>query len=156
MGTKLCFLCFFASLQITQMSCLSSWQKSLSFSLCRLQSSLDPAAALWLLSRLKVSDRFLSARLRGGWVIGNISLQTGHVWSLLCLHHSWRQYLQKLWPHNKTTGSLNMSQHTGQVQSTSDDDTLAAILLLSSSLRQPTYFHFHRFTRTCSGSAHFR
>ena len=129
-GTQLCFLCFSESRQIRQTSCWSSWQKSFSFSLCRLQSSSDAESALWLLSCLKASDRFLSARLRGGSPMGKISLQTGHVCCVLFLHHSWRQDLQKLWPHSKRTGSLKISQHTGQVHSTSDGDALAAILLI--------------------------
>lgn len=128
MGTQLCFLCFCASLQITQMSCWSSWQKSFSFSLWTLQWSRGLEVVLLFFSCLKVSERFLRARLGGGLAIGNISLHTGHVWCLLCLHHSWRQCLQKLWPHSKRTGSLNISQHTGQVQSASDCDTLDAIL----------------------------
>ena len=129
-GTQLCFLCFCESRQIRQMSCWSSWQKSLSFSPCRLQSSSDAESALWLLSCLKASDRFLSARLRGGSPIGKISLQTGHVCCVLFLHQSRRQDLQKLWPHSKRTGSVKISQHTGQVHSTSDDDDALADILL--------------------------
>ena len=145
-GIKLCFLCFCESRQIRQTSCWSSWQKSFSFSLCRLQMSLE--FALWLLSCLNASDRFLSARLRGGSPIGKISLQTGHEWSLLCLHHSWRQDLQKLWPQNNTTGSLKISQHTGQVHSTSDSDAFAAIPLISPEAVESFLSRTNNFTFT--------
>lgn len=131
MGTHLCFVCVFESRQITQMGCWSTWQKSLNFSPCNKQISLDPA--LFLLSCFSEWDRFLRARFWGSWVKWNISLQTGHVLSELCLHHSCKQCWQKLWPHSNRTGSVNMSQHTGHVHSASDCGTFEAILLISAS-----------------------
>ncbi|CDQ90427.1 unnamed protein product [Oncorhynchus mykiss] len=52
---------------------------------------------------------------------------TGHSQDVFCFQYSSRQALQKLWLHNRTTGSLKMSQHTGQEKSTSERETLEAM-----------------------------
>lgn len=123
------------------MSCWSSSQNSLSFSLWMLHISGE---SFWLLAVLKVSQRFLRARLRGGWAVVETVRQAGHARCAVCLQHSRMQLPQKLWPHCSTTGSWNMSKHTGHLQSSADVDPTEAILIqLAVTHRCSDYFHFH-------------
>lgn len=145
MGMQSCVLCFLESRHTTQMGSWSSIQKSLSFSPCRLQSTSDPSKKFWLLSFKTASHRFFRARLQSGLPIENTSLQTGHSWNPLSLQHSCRQALQKLWLHDRRTGSLKMFKHTGQERSSSGRDTLEAIFsvtLIMPHCKESVHFHF--------------
>lgn len=76
------------------MGCLSSRQKSLSLSPCRLQSTLDRAEALRLLSCKKTSHRLFRAVLgRGNSYNKVLFLQTGNSRDSLYFQHSCRQTL---------------------------------------------------------------
>lgn len=121
-GAHLWFWCFCESLQMTQMSSWSTWQKSLRFSSCRLHISSDAVPWFWSLSCLRVSHRSFRAKLRVGWAPRKSCLHTGHErWPLRS--HQWViQDSQKLWPHWITTGSVNRSRHTGQVHVASGFD----------------------------------
>ena len=109
MGTHWCFLWSFASLQITQIGFWWSTQNNLSLSPWVSQRSSvvwRDAFSLSDASSLRDSVTFFSATLRGGRSKEDISLQTGHVLLPFCVHHSWMQFLQKLCPHSRMTGSL--------------------------------------------------
>lgn len=143
-------LCFLETWHTKQMGSLSSRQNSLSFSLCRLQSTLDPVVGLFrsvcLLSR-KASHRFFRDRFVRGWSIEDFLLQTGHSWDSLSFQHSFRQAWQKLWLHDNMTGSLKMSRHTVQEKSSSGRDELEAIfshgVTPCPGMRSESYFHFY-------------
>ncbi len=129
MGLNVWLSCFCESLHTKHTGCLSSRQKSLSFSLCKLQISSDPDECLSFLSFRNDSHKFFSTRLHGGSWLDNL-LQTGHSWVSLVLQNCWRHSLQKLWLHDKTTGSLKISQHMGQ-ESSSEDTFSEAIFTIS-------------------------
>ena len=120
MGLNVWLTCFCESLHTKHTGCLSSRQKSLSFSLCELQISSDPDERLSFLSFRNDSHKFLNARLNGGGFLEDLLLQTGHSWDPLVLQNCWRHSLQKLWLHDKTTGALKISQHTGQESSSAE------------------------------------
>ena len=88
-------------------------------------------------SPLRSSHRFFKAKL-GGLSCGEFVLQIGH--SLFCftVHHCCRQALQKLWLQDRITGCLKMSQHTGQLSSSScpvkQEATLSACITPSSGM----------------------
>ena len=113
-GWNLWLVCCFESRHTTHTGCLSSRQKSLSFSLCRMQSTSDPAEALWLFSCKKFSHRFFKTTFERGCSRDDLLLQTGHSLDPLVSQYCCRQALQKLWLHDRRTGSLKMSVHTGQ------------------------------------------
>ncbi len=114
-GLNLWFSCCSEVKHTKHTGCLSSRQKSLSFSLCKLQISSDPDEQLSFLSFRNDSHKFFNARLYGGWSLEDLLLQTGHSWVFLVLQNCWRHSLQKLWLHDKRTGVLKISQHTGQL-----------------------------------------
>ncbi len=84
-------------------------------SLCKLQISSDPDERLSFLSFRNDSHKFCNARFNGGHSLEDLLLQTGHSWVFLVLQNCWRHSLQKLWLHDKITGVLKISQHTGQL-----------------------------------------
>lgn len=124
MGLNLWLVCLLESLQMRHTASLWSRQKSLSFSECREQRTSDPVELLCSLSWRAASHRFFKARLRGGLLFGDLVLQHGHSNTLLPFHQLLRQTLQKLWLHNRTTGSLKMSWQTGQDKFSSDTENI--------------------------------
>lgn len=151
MGQKSCCLCFFDVWQTTHTGSLSSWQKSLKLSPCRLQS---PFGGPTLFPFRTASHRFFNARFRGSSPLDDFRLHTGHSRDFLTSQHVCRQPLQMLWLHSCMTGSLKISQQTGQVRSSSGKERLEAIsagaasvayyslCCLSSLKRDLIYFHF--------------
>ena len=137
MGLNWWFLWSFESRHTRHTSCWSSWQNSLSLSPWRLQS-----APLWPLSCKNVSHRFFNARLVGGSSFDDLLLQTGHSLDILVFQNCCRQSLQTLWLHERTTGSLKMSQHTGQEKSSSEKGFDAIVLLPVDSLLQRVLTQF--------------
>lgn len=134
-------LCFLESWHTEQIACSSFRQKSMSFSQCRRQNTSDPAEALWFLSCQTASHRFFRQevfrdRLLGGSYFEDLLLQTGHSWDPLSFQNSCRRVWQKLWQNDMATGSLKMSQHTGQEKSSMGRDTLQAIFTLASLLQK--------------------
>ncbi len=118
--------CFSESLHTKHTGCLSSRQKSLSFSLCKLQISSDPDERLSFLSFISESHRFFNARLHRGSCFVDLLLQTGHSWVFLVFQNCWRHSLQKLWLQDRRTGSLKISQHTGQESSSIDFESISS------------------------------
>ncbi len=116
MGRNLWLTCFSESLHTTHTGCLSSKQKSLSFSLWRLQTSSDPEAP----SSVNDSHTFFNTRLQGGLSFEDLLLQIGQSWVFLVSQNFWRHFLQTLWLHDRITGALNISLHTGQERSSTD------------------------------------
>ena len=116
MGLILWPVCFSESLQTRHTGCWWSRQKSLSFFECRLQRAGEE---LWSLSCKKISHRFFNPRL-GGSSFECLLLQSGHSFSSLSFHQLFTQSLQKLWLHDRTTGSLKTSWQTGQQRSSSN------------------------------------
>ncbi len=127
MGLNLWLSCFCELTHTKHTGCLSSRQKSLSFSLCKLQISSDPDERLSFLSFRNDSHKFLNARLRGGTSFEDLLLQTGHSWVFLVLQNCWRHSLQKLWLHDKITGFLKISWHTGQDKSSSGSEAISTL-----------------------------
>lgn len=127
-GQRSWFLCFFDVWQTKQTGCLSFRQKSFSFSWCRLQNS-DESETFWFLFLRKTSHKFFSTRLHGGSDLEDLLLQTGQSWNALVVQNFTRQFLHKLWLQDNKTGSLKISQHTGQERSSSEKIGLEAILL---------------------------
>lgn len=136
-GQQSCCLCFLEVWQTTQMGSLSNKQYSLSFSLWAghispgSQYSSPPVSSTGRLSSCTHdSHRFFRVRLGTGssrfWVLhsGQSRLRP------LPVQYCCRQGAQKLWVHLRTTGSLKMAQHMGQVRSSSGRDSLPAILTL--------------------------
>lgn len=111
--------CFSESLHTKHTGWLSSRQKSLSFSPCTSQSTSDDDCDEPLFCK-NDSHTFRSARFVGVWHPANLFLQTGHSWNPLELQNSSKQALQTLWLHNRSTGSVKISQHTGHSRSSSD------------------------------------
>ncbi len=114
-GLNLWFSCCSEVKHTKHAGSLSSRQKSLSFSLCKLQISSDPDERLSFLSFRNDSHKFCNARFNGGQSFEDLLLQTGHSWVFLVLQNCWRHSLQTLWLHDKITGVLKISQHTGQL-----------------------------------------
>ncbi len=135
MGLNVWLTCFSESLHTKHTGCLSSRQKSLSFSLCKLQISSDPDERLSFLSFISESHKFFNTRLRGGSSLDDLLLQTGHSCVSLVFQNCWRHSLQKLWLQDRITGSLKISQHTGQESSSIDVESIS----FSS---ETIYFHF--------------
>ncbi len=109
-------MCFSESLHTKHTDSLSSTQKSLSFSPCTSQTSS---------TFKKDSHRFFNTRFPGGSGLEDLLLQTGHSWVLLLLQKCWRQSLQMLWLHDRNTGDLKISQHTGQDSSSTESDSIS-------------------------------
>jgi len=126
MGLNLWLSCFCELIHTTHTGCLSSRQKSLSFSLCKLQISSDPDERLTFLSFRNDSHKFFSTRLFEGSCLDNF-LQTGHSWVSLVLQNCWIHSLQKLWLHVRRTGVLKISWHTGQEKSSSDREAIFSV-----------------------------
>ncbi len=124
MGLNVWLTCFSESLHTKHTGCLSSRQKSLSFSLCKLQISSDPDERLSFLSFISESHKFFNARLHRGCSFVDIVLQTGHSWVFLVFQNSWRHSLQILWLQDRIIGSLKISQHTGQESSSTDFESI--------------------------------
>lgn len=130
MGLNLWLLCAFESRHTRHTGSSWSKQKSLSFSACRLQRASDAASgvsALSALSSTAVLHRFLSTKLTGGSVDEGIFMQSGQVWVSFSFHHNCRHSLQKLWLHERMTGSLKISWQIEQVSSFSDSDCAASL-----------------------------
>ncbi len=125
MGLNVWLTCFSESLHTKHTGCLSSRQKSLSFSLCKLQISSDPDERLSFLSFISESHRFFNTRLRGGSSLDDLLLQTGHSWVFLVFQNCWRHSLQILWLQDRRTGFLKISQHTGQESSSIDFESIS-------------------------------
>lgn len=132
------------TLHTKQTGCLSSRQKSLRCSLCRLQTSSDPDEEIWLLFFVNDSHAFFKTRLQGGSFLEDLLLQTGHPWVFLVFQKFWRHSLQTLWPHDRITGKMKISQHTGQVRSSTDSKSI--IILSSNDLN----FTFNFWSETSS------
>ncbi len=126
MGLNVWLTCFSESLHTKHTGCLSSRQKSLSFSLCKLQISSDPDERLSFLSFISESHKFFNARLRGGSSLEDLLLQTGHSWVFLVFQNCWRHSLQILWLQDRITGFLKISQHTGQESSSTDFESISS------------------------------
>ncbi len=127
MGLNVWLSCFCEFIHNTHTGCLSSRQKSLSFSLCKLQISSDPDEHLSFFSFRNDSHKFFNARLTGGSSLEDLVLQTGHSWVFLVLQNCWRHSLQKLWLHDRRTGVLKISWHTGQEKSSSDSEAISTL-----------------------------
>lgn len=110
-------LCILEVWHTTQMGSWSVKQKSFSFSPCFQHKLLDPDALLWPFPCWKASHRFLRARLERGLFLDALLLQTGQLQETALSQKRSKQRLQKLWLHGKRTGSLKISQHTGQERS---------------------------------------
>lgn len=122
---KLWFRCCFASRHSKHTSCLSCQQKTLSFLLWRAQRLSAPSEHLSLFSFTRDSHRFFSVRLvKGSSWCEEIALQIGHSLDGLVLQNCCTQALQMLWVQVRMTGSLKMSQHTGQWRSASIFDAI--------------------------------
>ncbi len=76
-GLTVWLTCFCEVKHTTHTGCLSSRQKSLSFSLCKLQISSDPDERLSFLSFRNDSHKFFNTRLHGGLSLEDLLLQTG-------------------------------------------------------------------------------
>lgn len=127
MGQKLWFACFLEVWHTKHTGWLSFRQNSLSFSWCRKQSPSGPAEFLWFFSSKKASHSFFKIRLQGGSSFEDILLQIGHSRESFCFQNSLRQTLQKLWLHDRITGSQKMLLYTGQEKSFSWRECLEAI-----------------------------
>ena len=62
----------------------------------------------------------LTTRLTGGSNFEFLLLQSGHSFTSLSFHQLFTQSLQKLWLHDRMTGSLKTSWQTGQKRSSSN------------------------------------
>ncbi len=127
MGLNVWLSCFCESLHTKHTGCLSSRQKSLSFLLCKLQISSDSDECLSFLSFRSRSHKFFNTRLHRGPLFVHLLLQTGHSWVSLILQNCWRHSLQALCPHDKTSGSLKISLHTGQEKSASEIESIFTV-----------------------------
>lgn len=123
MEQKLWSVCFLEVWHTTHTGFLSSRQKRLNISLCRLQIISDTGDGVWFLSCKKVWHRFLKAKLMGSWFRADLFLQTGHSLDSLVSQYCSRHTLHTLWLHCRRTGSLKMSKHTGQEKSASENLT---------------------------------
>ncbi len=141
MGLNVWLLCVCESLHTTHTGCLSSRQKSLSVSLCKLQISSDPDERLSFLSFRSDSHKSFNTRLHGGSSLGDLLLQIGHSWVSLILQNCWRHSLQTLWLHERTTGSLKISQHTGQEKYSSESESIFTVGPFWGQ-QSKLYFHF--------------
>lgn len=130
------WLCCLVSCHTKQTGCLSS---SSSVFPCRLQSTeLILLVDFWLsiCDCEKASHRLFRERLGGYQSLEHFLLQTGHSQDSLCFQFPRRQVLQKLWPHDTRTGSLKMSQHTGQERSSSGRHTLDDLIRYRESVKK--------------------
>lgn len=125
MGQKLCSLCFLEVWQTTHTGSLSSRQNSLKLSPCRLHKPCRNLPELFTCRT--ASQRFFNAKFRGRSPLGDLRLHTGHSRDFLTSQYLFRQYLQMLWLHCCMTGSLKISQQTGQVRSSSGKERFDAI-----------------------------
>lgn len=107
------------------MGCLSTRQKSFSFSPCRLQFIFSSSRELCLLTCITASQTFFRAKLEGALDLEVFFLHTGHSRNPVS-QQRFRQLLQKLWLHDSKTGSVKMSQHIGHVRSSSGSDMIIA------------------------------
>lgn len=126
--------CFLDVWQTQQRTSSSDWQNNLRPSpwVAHRASGLDTplpeykpalADAFPFCSCAMASHTFFRARLMVGSVREHFLLHTGH--SLLAaflFQKPWRQRRQKLWLHFRTTGSVKISQQTGQESSSSIGD----------------------------------
>lgn len=133
-GHTLCPWCFLEVWHTQQRTSKSSRQKSFRTSPCVTHSSSTisfsspvptapvPAGPV-LRSLRKVSATFFSVRLTVGSVREHFLLQMGHSrLAFFLFQNCCRQSRQKLWLHFSTTGSLKISQQTGQDSSCSSTD----------------------------------
>lgn len=124
-----------------------SRQKSWSFSACRLQKASE---ALRSFSNKKASHRFFTTRLQGGSADEDTVLQTGHSCDAFASHHMFRQFLQKLWLHDRATGCLKTSKQTGQQRSIPGLEAILSehtINKVSDAACSEFYFRFPRLYR---------
>jgi len=147
MGLKVWLACFCESLHTTHTGCLSSRQKSLSFSLCKLQISSDPDESFSSLSFRNDSHKLFNAILGGIVSLEDLLLQTGHSRVSLLLQNCWRHSLQKLWSHDRRTRDLNLSQHTRQ-DSSSGDTCCEAIFTVRTNVTLLSLIWFQKRTTT--------
>ncbi|KAJ0047420.1 hypothetical protein NL108_002961, partial [Boleophthalmus pectinirostris] len=105
----------FEDWQTTQIGCLSTKQNSFNFSPCRQQTVRSSTTIDFLFASTTASQTFFKARFDGGQVLGAFLRHTGHS-RMPVSQQRLRQILQKLWLHDKRTGSVKMSQQTGQVR----------------------------------------
>ncbi len=119
MGLNVWLTRFCESLHTKHTGCLSSRQKSLSFSLCKLQISSDPDERLSFLCFRNDSHTFFNARLHGGQRFEDLLMQTGHFRVFLVLHNCWRHsyrhcdYMteeQESWRFHSTRDKKNLLQ----------------------------------------------
>lgn len=123
MGEQLCVLCSLEVPHTTQMGRWSSRQNSFSLSPCRLQLSFSSRREFCLLTCRTASQTFFRAKFEGTLDFETFFLHTGHSRRPDSQQH-FRQCRQKLWLHGSKTGSEKMSQHTGQVRSSSGSDII--------------------------------
>ena len=135
-GLMVQLMCEFECKQMIQTGCWWSRQKSLSFSACRLHRAAGLVESLSVLSGKKASDKFFSGKFRGGSLCEDLLIHIGHSRVVFCVHHIWRQALQKLWPHVSRTGSLKMSWQTGHNRFSSD---LVAIISVTQKVQQTQF-----------------
>lgn len=100
----------------------------------------------------KASHRFFTDGLLGGSNFEDLLLQTGHSWDPHSFQNPRRQVLQKLWQHDMATGSLKMSQHTGQEKSSMGRDTFASHFSHFALLERQAEFAFTFKDSPCSFS----
>lgn len=125
MGQKSCSLCFLEVWQTTHTGSLSTRQKSLKLSPCRLHRPCRDLSELFPCRT--ASHRFFNAKFRGKSPFGDFRLHTGHSLDFLTSQNLFRQSLQMLWLHCCITGSLKISQQTGQVRSSSGKERFDAM-----------------------------
>ncbi|KAK0135254.1 Tubulin beta-4B chain [Merluccius polli] len=119
------FLCVLDEWHTTQMGCLSTRQKSFSFSWWRSQFSSSFSFSelrLPFLASRTVSQRFLRARLVVGPAFEALFLHTGHSRDPDVSQQRLTHSLQKLWLQDSSTGSTKKSQHTGHCRSSTGRD----------------------------------
>ncbi len=125
-GEQSWFLCSLEDWHTTQMGCLSTTQKSFSFSPCRVQLVFSSSSELCLLTCKTASHTFFRAKLDGALDLEAFFLHTGHSRNPVS-QQRFRQLLQKLWLHGSKTGSVKMSQHIGHVRSSSGSDMIVRL-----------------------------
>ncbi len=128
LNVLLAYIC--VSLHTEHAGWLSFWERSLSFSPCKLQIFSDPAERLSFLSFRNDLHKFFNTGLQEGFFEGLLP-QTGHSRVSLVLHNCCRHSLQTLWLHDNRTGALKISWHTGQDSSSIFSESIFTVWALA-------------------------
>lgn len=96
------------------------------------------------LSAKKTLHRFFNSIITGGMDPEDTTLQTGHDCVLLSAHQVVKQPLQKQWLQGRTTGSLKMSRHTGQLRFSSNWEAIFSLIKAGNTTERTfNYCHKH-------------